>query len=184
MKVRVPVFGTVGRSVVIDLNPRAIFGQNIYDADGKLVDLGDLLSGADSAGPTLDTSDDLDEGAYNLYFTDTRAVAAVVSALGASADITLSYDAGTNTIKATLKPTGVTAGTYGDATHIPQISVDANGRVTAVALQPFSTGGVPLVIADGATFVVADNQQILWAGQHEMLGDSALAIDGAFEEAV
>ena len=40
-----------------------------------------------------------------------------------------------------LADTGVTAGTYGDAGNIPQFTVDAQGRVTAVQNVPFSVAG-------------------------------------------
>lgn len=36
---------------------------------------------------------------------------------------------------------GVTAGTYGDATNVPQVTVDARGHVTGVANVPVSGGG-------------------------------------------
>jgi hypothetical protein len=46
----------------------------------------------------------------------------------------------------TLVPNGVTPGQYGDATHVPQITVDAQGRVSkvaAVAVSSPSTAGIP-----------------------------------------
>lgn len=43
-----------------------------------------------------------------------------------------------------LKPTGVTAGTYGDSTHIPRITVSKDGRITAITSQPLSLITVPL----------------------------------------
>lgn len=43
-----------------------------------------------------------------------------------------------------LAASGVTPGTYGDATHVPVFIVDATGRVTAASTVPVaSTGGVP-----------------------------------------
>lgn len=41
----------------------------------------------------------------------------------------------------TLLDTAVTAGTYGDATNSPQITIDAKGRITAAADVPISGGG-------------------------------------------
>jgi len=40
-----------------------------------------------------------------------------------------------------LKATGVAAATYGDATHVPQIAVDAKGRITAASNVAVSGGG-------------------------------------------
>ena len=36
---------------------------------------------------------------------------------------------------------GVSAGTYGDATHVPQITVDSRGHATAISLVAISGGG-------------------------------------------
>lgn len=58
-----------------------------------------------------------------------------------TADVTLTYTDATGEISADLTPTGVAAGTYGDATNVPQITVDANGRVTDVVDVPITGGG-------------------------------------------
>lgn len=62
---------------------------------------------------------------------------------------------------AELSDTGVTPGTYGDATHVGQFTVDIDGRLTAAANVAIAAGGgswIPLVdgseppnfITDGA----------------------------------
>lgn len=47
-------------------------------------------------------------------------------------------------LTADLTFTGVTAGTYGDATHIPILQIDQWGRVTGVTLTTFSASGIAL----------------------------------------
>ena len=44
----------------------------------------------------------------------------------------------------TIVASGVTAATYGDATHVPQVTVGADGRVTAVANVAISAGSAPI----------------------------------------
>ncbi len=47
----------------------------------------------------------------------------------------------------TLITSGVTAGIYGDNSHIPQLTIDANGRITSassVSVNANSTGSVPI----------------------------------------
>ena len=39
-----------------------------------------------------------------------------------------------------LADSGVVAGTYGDSTNVPQVPVDAKGRVTSVSNEPISGG--------------------------------------------
>ncbi len=62
------------------------------------------------------------EGA-SLYFTTARARAAF------SGTAPIALDSGTGAIS--LNDTAVTPGTYGDATHVAQVTVDQKGRATA-----------------------------------------------------
>jgi hypothetical protein len=43
----------------------------------------------------------------------------------------------------TITPTGVTPGTYGDATNVAQVTVNAAGQITAAANVAISGGGAP-----------------------------------------
>ena len=54
----------------------------------------------------------------------------------------------------TLVTSGVTANTYGDSTHVPQIAVDAKGRITTASNVAFTAGSVTklaTVTADGTS---------------------------------
>ena len=62
--------------------------------------------------------------------------------------ITLTGDvtgSGTSSFATVLSTTGVTANTYGDATHVPVFTVDAKGRITGVTNTPIVSGGVGTV---------------------------------------
>jgi hypothetical protein len=80
------------------------------------------------------TTSDLTEGA-NLYFTTGRANSAIDA-----------YVTGGNAISVasgvvSLDNTAVTPKTYGDATNVPQFTVDQQGRITAVSNVAISGGG-------------------------------------------
>ncbi len=65
----------------------------------------------------------------------------------------------------TLANSGVSAATYGDATHVPQVAVDAKGRITSasnIAITAYVPGGTDVAVADGGLGVstVPTNGQI------------------------
>lgn len=76
------------------------------------------------------------------------------------------------TVATVLGASGVTPGTYGDASHIPSVTVDAKGRVTAA-----SQNGVPAIKADGSVAFTADQS----LGSHKLTNvtDPASAQDAA-----
>ena len=88
--------------------------------------------------------------------------------------VTLSGDAtgsGATAITVALKATG-TAGTYGDASHVPVLTTDAQGRVTAVAptaITPAAIGAQPL-LADAAHIAYTDAASTFTAQQIFLTG--------------
>ncbi|MGE7136046.1 hypothetical protein ACQKIE_00235 [Luteibacter sp. NPDC031894] len=141
--VKVPLFGNPGKSATIDAEATngATVGKNLFNSDGSLVTAAQLSGGtaAPNASSDLGTSDDLDEGGYNLYFTDRRAQDAVGSILAESDDVEFIYVPGVS-IEANLKPTGVTAGEYGDGAQFLIVSVDEDGRIDAISTRPLIAG--------------------------------------------
>lgn len=105
-------------------------------------------------------TDDLTEGSTNLYHTDARVETAVDAHLVGGTGI--NYTAGT----IDLDDTAVVAGTYGDATNIPQFTVDAQGRITASSNIAISTqftlagDSGNSIIAGGDTATVAGGTNI------------------------
>ena len=86
---------------------------------------------------------------YSKYGIDTAKKAIRGQIPTTNFGITLTGDitgTGTTSIATTLKNTGA-AGTYGDATHIPSVTTDAQGRITAVSTYTFTSSGVTTVNA-------------------------------------
>jgi hypothetical protein len=119
--------------------------QILYTAVGQEWDFGsenvkaDTFEGELTGNVTGQVSDisnhdtgDLTEGS-NLYYTTARANSAMDAYLVGGVGLT--YTSGT----IDLDNTAVAAGVYGDATNIPQFTVDAQGRVTAASNIAIST---------------------------------------------
>jgi len=74
-----------------------------------------------------------------------------------------------------LAATAVAAGSYGDATHVPQITVDADGRLTAAASVALSGGGG----GTGGNLILLNAITLASAGTFDVSG-----ISGAFDDLV
>jgi hypothetical protein len=105
-KIRVPVHGNAMKAVIInsDATEGATVGVNLFAPDGKtLVQWADILNPKVTAGSGFTgTTDDVDEGQFNLYFTKKRAQDAVGEILVDSDTISLTYDPSVPSIKAEL----------------------------------------------------------------------------------
>jgi len=163
-RARVPIFGKPASYVTIDtdaagaelgvnltyqgrvLDPREILNIYVPVTTKTVAGNTTIIQGGGGGPPSHLTTDDVIEGG-NLYFTAKRAEDAVGSIFSDSTDIHFTYNSTTPAISATLKPNGVTAGSYGDASHIPQFSVDAEGRVTGVSPIAISTTSLSAVRA-------------------------------------
>ncbi len=83
-----------------------------------------------------------------------------ISAL--TGDVTAS---GSGSVAATLAASGVAAGTYGDATHVPQVTFDAKGRATGVSSVAITGGGSGIMVltGDGTTAAGGGSQPLTLA---------------------
>ena len=78
--------------------------------------------------------------------------------------ITISGDAtgsGTTAITLTLENSGVTADTYGSASSIPVITVDAKGRITGVTTS--SVEGLPSQSGNSGKYLTTDGTTASWS---------------------
>lgn len=75
-----------------------------------------------------------------LAFVSTSNDSIQVKGLKPATDITFVDNPSDTSVSGQLVATGVSPGTYGDATHIPQINIDANGRAHSIALIAITAG--------------------------------------------
>ncbi len=126
---------TVSALQRINISKKAVTGEEYIQDNGQ--GMGSLYIGQRD-GTLLFVKDNI----------DLRAQIAVGEILENSANVSLTYNEEENIITSDLEETGVVAGTYGDATNTPQITVDENGRVTAVSLVPIDNDKVAVTSAD------------------------------------
>lgn len=129
-KVRVPVFRTSPpQTVLVEAGATvgARIGTDLLMPDGSLATtakLQTLFGATPSDSGNLGTTDDLEEGAWNLYFTSRRAQDAVGGILLDSANVTLRYVGGASITADLTDVTDTATGT------LQAITVDAKGRVS------------------------------------------------------
>lgn len=123
---RVSLFGNVAKAATVNLDATngAQVGVNLRWSDGTLVTPEDLKAAVPSSTPSDGTTDDIDEGQFNVWFTPRRAQDAVGGIIADSANVTLRYVDG-ESITADLKDLA----NSGTGT-LQAITRDAKGRVS------------------------------------------------------
>ncbi|KZC17011.1 hypothetical protein RHOFW510R12_01545 [Rhodanobacter sp. FW510-R12] len=149
-RVRVPVHRTSPtQSVLIDpaATVGAQIGVNLLLPDGTvgtLAQLAALFGSTATAGTgTITTTDDLEEGQWNLWFTSRRAQDAVGGILANSTNVTLAYVGGTS-ITADL-----TALTDSGAGALLATTFDAKGRKTGSRAATITGTAGRITVANG-----------------------------------
>lgn len=112
---------------------------------------------------------------------ETPAAGSISAIASPTSTITVTNPAGP-TADVDLPTTGVSAGAYGDATHVAQVTVDARGRVTAASSVPISgSGGAGgLIVLYDSGYLGADAASIDTGAGGIASGHFALIIVGYF----
>lgn len=125
---RVPMRGSLGKSVLVNNKAANDTASAAATAQAAAEAAQAAAEAAAAAGSLANqTTDNLNEGQFNLYFTDLRAQDAVGSILAETASIDLVYVAGTS-IKANLNDVTLTSGGT-----LALLGFDAQGRLSETA---------------------------------------------------
>jgi len=107
----------------------------------------------------IDISEGITAAQAQQLIEDWAAARDVTAGVGLDGGGNLSAD-----ITINLEDTAVTPGVYGDASNIPQITVDQQGRITGVVDIPAAGGGGSLEIEDEGVSVETDTTKINFIG--------------------
>jgi hypothetical protein len=100
---------------------------------------------------TLTSGGTLQATAFDAYG---RAESTQAITWATAGSVALAYNSAANTVTAALNTTGVTAGTYGDGTHVPTLTVDVNGRITGASDTAINFPAAPVTSVFGRTGAV------------------------------
>jgi hypothetical protein len=125
------------------------------DAQGRVVEASDG-SGSSTSDPLSFVNASLLDGYFTVQSAYKLARPRTFTYTGDATGGPTTFDGSANVSTAlTLSTTGVSAGTYGDATHVGQFAVDAKGRITSASNVPITAGVTSFNTRTGAIVVAA-----------------------------
>ena len=135
----------------ISTTPTTLSGYGITDAQALDADLTAIAALAGTSGFLKKTDTNTWSLDTNTYLTGNQSISLSGDATGS----------GTTAITVTLANSGVTANTYGSATAIPVITVDAKGRITSVTTS--SVEGLPSQTGNAGKYLTTNGTSASWA---------------------
>ena len=175
----------IGNDAIVSsmIADNTIVGGNIA---ANTIGSSEIAANAVGASELADNAVDTDAIANNAVTLGTKTSGAYVSDINVdSGELTASEsnDAGeTNSVTLGLANSGVSAGTYGSASAIPALTIDAFGRITAASTNAVDTySGWSQAADSGTTKSVVEGTTMTFAGGEGMntsISDSTVTVAG------